>query len=164
MATPTRSLMLPPGLSDSSLTRTCAGTPSPSRCSGIKRRPADRVENALARAQPRGIDFGVKGSRRFIFGAMNPRPHASLRARCFLRETMPYFRRPGRPYSRATVSIGFREKRSRRVFGGLFSKDERSSISAGIPTRAPVWRSARTAGGSSPPATTEPYGSGMPPP
>ena len=35
MATPTRSLMLPPGLSDSSLTNTRAGTPSPSRRSGI---------------------------------------------------------------------------------------------------------------------------------
>ncbi len=44
-------------------------------------RPTDDVADALARCELRVVDFGVKRSRRFMFGAMNPRPHARLRAR-----------------------------------------------------------------------------------
>ena len=62
IATPTRSLMLPPGLSDSSLTRICAGTPSASRCSGIKgvRPIVSRTVWLIPRC--RAVDLGVKRS------------------------------------------------------------------------------------------------------
>ena len=79
---PTRSLMLPPGLSDSSLTSTCAGTPSRQSMKPYQRRPPDRVEHGVARS-PSGVASTGVSSRtgRPGLGAIDPRLHVSLPAR-----------------------------------------------------------------------------------
>ena len=54
-----------------------------------QRRPTDRVEDALARSLSRGVLTLACGHVHSpIFGAMDPRPHTSLRARWVLFRTV----------------------------------------------------------------------------